>query len=357
MSGIGERLRRHFSDPQVVNLTVILIAGALIFTFFGPILAPVFASLVISYLLTGLVSFFERLRVRRWLAVTIVFIGFLAFFFFLLLRLFPLVWLQVTQFIQMLPAIIAWSQNALLKLPEHFPELISENQLVEVMGGLRYELTSIGQRVLSYSVASVRSTLWLLAYLFLIPIMVFSFLKDREQILHWVMGFLPRERTILSEVWKELDQQMGRFIRGKVLEIVILWAASYVLFTVLGLEFSMLISFFTGLSVLVPYLGATAMTILVASIAYFQWGWGADFAVMVTSYVVIQLLDGYVLFPVLFSEVVHLHPIAIIVSMLIAGGVWGFWGVFFAIPLATLAHAVIKSWSRRYRRLSHQDIP
>jgi putative permease len=62
------------------------------------------------------------------------------------------------------------------------------------------------------------------------------------------------------------------------------------------------------------------------------------------AYLVIQALDGNVLVPLLFSEVVNLHPIAIIVAILVFGGLWGFWGVFFAIPLATLVQAVLKAW-------------
>ncbi len=64
-------------------------------------------------------------------------------------------------------------------------------------------------------------------------------------------------------------------------------------------------------------------------------------------YLVLQALDGNVLVPLLFSEVVKLHPIAIILAILVFGGLWGFWGVFFAIPLATLAHAVIRAWPRQ----------
>ena len=62
------------------------------------------------------------------------------------------------------------------------------------------------------------------------------------------------------------------------------------------------------------------------------------------SYFVIQFLDGNVLVPILFSEAVNLHPLAIIVAILVFGGLWGFWGVFFAIPLATLVKALINVW-------------
>ena len=349
MHPIRNWFKRNFTDPQTVNLIVILILCFLVIVIFGRLLAPVFASMVIAYLLSWMVNFLEGKGVNRLVAVSIVFFVFLVLFFFLILGLMPLLWQQIAQFFQKLPGMITWSQNVLTRLPERFPELISEKQLTEMMGGLRSEITSIGQRILSFSLSSARITLWFIAYLFLIPIMVFSFLKDKERIFDWIRGFLPKDRSLLDEVWRELDQQMGRFIRGKFFEILIVWAASYLLFVVLGLEFSMLLSFFSGLSVLIPYIGATVMTIFVASIAYFQWGWGTDFAVTLISYIVIQLLDGYVLVPVIFAEVVNLHPVAIIVSLLIFGGLWGFWGVFFSIPLATLVHVVLKSWNRRYQ--------
>ena len=59
------------------------------------------------------------------------------------------------------------------------------------------------------------------------------------------------------------------------------------------------------------------------------------------------MADGNVLVPILFSEAVNLHPVAIITAVLFFGGIWGFWGVFFAIPLATLVHAVINAWPRQ----------
>ena len=59
-----------------------------------------------------------------------------------------------------------------------------------------------------------------------------------------------------------------------------------------------------------------------------------------------QLLDGNLLVPVLFSEAVNLHPVAIIVAILVFGGIWGLWGVFFAIPLATLVNAILQALSK-----------
>ncbi|HEC05377.1 MAG TPA: AI-2E family transporter, partial [Thiolapillus brandeum] len=134
---------------------------------------------------------------------------------------------------------------------------------------------------------------------------------------------------------------------GKFWEIIIIWSASYVTFTLLGLQYAMLLGVLVGLSVIIPYIGATVVTFPVLAVGWFQWGWTADFGWLALAYFIIQGLDGNVLVPLLFSEVVSLHPIAIIVAILVFGGFWGFWGVFFAIPLATLVNAVIQAWPSR----------
>ena len=122
--------------------------------------------------------------------------------------------------------------------------------------------------------------------------------------------------------------------------------ASYALFAFMALKYAMLLAVLVGFSVLVPYIGAAVVTIPIAVVAYFQWGLDSQFGWLMVAYAVLQALDGNVLVPLLFSEVVNLHPVAIIVAVLFFGGIWGFWGVFFAIPLATLVSAVLRAWPR-----------
>jgi putative permease len=337
-------LERHFSDPQVVGLAVLLAVGFSVVVGFGNMLAPVIASVVIAYLLEGLIGFMERRRVPRMLAVFMVFLGFLALLFLIIFALLPLLSQQVTQFFQQLPQMIARGQELLMGLPERHPNLFSEKQVSDLIAAIRAEVGSYGQRVLSWSLGSVVDVITLAVYLIIMPFLVFFFLKDKRQLADWMAGYLPRERRLAASVWRDVDRQIGNYVRGKFIEIFIVWAATYITFKSLNLQFSMLLSVLVGLSVLIPFVGAMAVTLPVALIAYFQWGLSSNFVYVLAAYAVIQLLDGYVLVPLLFSEVVDLHPVAIIVAVLVFGGVWGFWGVFFAIPLATLVQAVLKAW-------------
>ena len=350
MNVIGNWFRRNFSDPQVVILVVLLIIGSAIVILLGKMLAPVLASAVIAYLLQGPVGALERRGMPRIPAVLLVFLSFVTFLLFVFLGLLPILWVQAEELFQQLPSMISWCQQELLRLPELYPDFISEQHVIGITDTLRSELTTIGQQVLSLSLASVRVLIGFLVYIFLMPLLVFFLLKDKDRLLRWVTAFLPEDRTMATEVWHELNLQMGNYVRGKAWEILIGWSVSWATFAVLGLEYAMLISLFVGLSVLIPYIGAIVMTLPVASIAFFQWGWSAHFGYAVAAYVVIQILDGNVLVALLFSEVVNLHPVAIIVAVLVFGGMFGFWGVFFAIPLATLVQAILKAWLQRTGR-------
>jgi putative permease len=346
MQFIREWFQSHLSNPQVVGLALLLAVGFGVVVVMGHILAPLIASIIIAYLLEGLVGFLERLRVPRLIAVILVFLAFMAVLLFLLVALLPLLSQQEAQLFAQLPRMISRGHEVLLNLPERYPTLFTESQVDEFIGLLQAEASVLAQHVLSLSVASVVGLLTLTVYLVIVPFLVFFFLKDKQRILAWLSNFLPRERELISRVWRHVDHQIGNYVRGIFIRMFIVGGVSYVTFAFMELQFAVLLSVLVGLSVLVPYIGAIVVTVPIALVAFFQWGWSAELAYVVIAYTVIQQLDGNVLTPILFSEVVNLHPIAIIVAILVFGGIWGFWGIFFAIPLATLVEAVLQAWPR-----------
>ena len=193
------------------------------------------------------------------------------------------------------------------------------------------------------SLASIMNLVSLGIYAFLVPLMMFFMLKDKRELLQGVSRFLPRNRNLAFKVWTEMQQQISNYIHGKLLEILIVALVTYLIFLIFGLNYPLLLAFAVGLSVLVPYIGAVLVTIPVALVALFQFGISPTFWYIIIAFAISQLLDGNLLVPYLFSEAVNLHPLIIIISVLIFGGLWGFWGVFFAIPLATLVKAVVNA--------------
>lgn len=343
---VNDWYHRHFNDPQVAILALLLFISATVLFFLGRILTPLLAAIIIAYLLEGIVCKCIQHKIPRFIAIIFTFSLFVIFLIIVLFILAPLLIRQGTQFVLEIPRMFAQGQEIIMHLPEKYPNIISQQQVAELLTGIRSQITDFSQTVVSFSLSSVSDLLTFMVYLVVVPLLIFFFLMDKEKILAWFKNFLPKDRVLVSKVWNEMNGKIAGYVRGKFMEILIVWVVSYVTFLVFGLDYAMLLSFSVGVSVLIPYVGAAIITLPVAIVAYFQWGYSTDMLYVIVAYGVIQFLDGNLLVPLLFSEMVNLHPAAIIVAVLLFGGLWGVWGVFFAIPLATLIHSVINSWPR-----------
>lgn len=340
--------RRYFSDQEAVLLVLLLTAGLTVVVTMGAVLAPVLTAIVLAYLLQGLIAALTRRRLPPFVAFLSTYILFLASQAAFLFVLVPLTWSQLERLVnEQLPRLLVEANLFLGVLPERYPELVSADAAKELSSYTTKAVTDMVQSVLSFSLSSFENLMSVLIFLVLVPLLVFFFLKDKDRLIGWAVSFLPEERPFISRVMKEMNMQISNYVRGKAIEILICGGVTYIGLVVMGVNYAALLGLLVGLSVVVPYIGAVVVTIPVAVVAYFQFGWGSEFMWVMIVYGVIQGLDGNVLVPLLFSEAVNMHPVAIITAVLVFGGFWGLWGVFFAIPLATLVKAVFTSWPRK----------
>lgn len=338
---------RFLPNTQARSLATIVLVSFLLIYSLSSLLLPVFVSIGLAYLLEGIVQKAQRFNMPRLVAVWLVFSFFLAALIFSLFILIPIISQQTIELIQQVPDIISHAQTGIMRLPKLYPKLISETKIQDIMHVVQTQLLSYGESFLSFSASSVMNLISAMIYLFLVPMMVFFLLKDKEVLVSWFMQFLPKDRNLSVDVWHEIDTQIGNYVRGKVSEVLILCVVSYVTYAIMGLNYALLLSVMMGLQVILPYIGATLVTFPVLGVAYFQWGISNDdFMAILIAYAIIQAVDGVLLVPLLFSEAVNLHAIAIIIAILFFGGLWGFWGVFLAIPLATVVKAILSAWSR-----------
>ena len=335
---------RYFHNEESVLLLVLLIVSCIIIWSIGDILGPVFLALIIAFLLQGLVNWLKARGTPNLYAVIIGVTLLIGIIITAIVFLVPVLWRQSINLTSELPRMIVEWRELLLHLPEKYASVISEQQMEELIKHISGELALFGQSVLSFSVANLPILFIVLLYLVLVPVLVFFLLKDSETILCWFGSILPKDRPVMRKIWIEMNEQIANYVRGKVLEIVIVGTVSYVCFLILDLNYAMLLGVAVGLSVVIPYVGAIVVTAPVLLIGFFQWGWSNELLYLAVIYLIIQGLDGNVLVPLLFSEAVNLHPVAIILAVIVFGGLWGLWGVFFAIPLATLIKAVFNAW-------------
>jgi putative permease len=277
----------------------------------------------------------------------VVYLVFLAILILFVFGLLPYLGQQLANLVSEVPLALKHFHAYLHTLPTLYPALFSHSSVHDMIGATTIgagKFSAVGKMIFSASVSTIPNLITWLVYLFLVPLLVWFFLKDKFKVMAWFNQFIPLQRGLIDRVAREMKVQLGNYVRGKVIEGLIVSIVTYIGFICFGLEYAFLLAFAVGVSVIIPYVGMVLVTIPVVIIGLMQWGPSAHFAYMLAVYFVIQALDGNLLVPVLFSEKVNLHPIAIIAAVLIFGGIWGFWGLFFAIPLATLVRAIVMAW-------------
>ena len=336
--------RERFSDPNLSVLFLLLIFSFVVIYFLGSILTPLFVAIVLAYLLDWPVTQLIRLKLNRTIATLIVMAIFITLSIFAFLGVLPTVFKEGAAFARDLPTMLNQGQDYLLTLPAQYPDAVDHETVKNLLETIKSYVVNSGAFLLSRSFSSLLDIAALLVYAILVPLMMIFILKDKERLIESVTTFLPENRKLAAQVWAEMNGQIMNYIRGKITEILIVGSATYFTFLIMDLRYSALLAVLVGLSVLIPYIGAAAVTAPVAVVALFQFGISPEFAYLMLVYGIVQAIDGNLIVPILFSEAVNLHPVVIIISVLIFGGLWGFWGVFFAIPLATLVKAVLNAW-------------
>lgn len=346
LQSISKWTQRNFSDPGAVSLFFTLLFGFLFIEFFGNFFLPVLVSIVFAYLLQSVVELLKRWRCPHLLAVIIVYILFLGLFVYAILGLMPMLWKQSTNLINELPHAFAKSQLWVVDLMHRYPKIFSANLLHHVSTFFKDQVSGIGQHVFKLSIATISNVIQAVLYFILVPLLVFFFLKDAGPITKWFAQFMPRNRGLVLHVWSEVNEKIACYVRGRVWEVIIIGVISSFTFALLDLQYAVLLGSLVGLSVIVPYIGAIVVTIPLVIVALMEWGLNAHFLYFIIAYTAIVIADANFLVPILFAETMDLHPVVIILSVVVFGGLWGFWGVFFAIPLATLVNAVLRAWPK-----------
>ncbi|MBT3548867.1 MAG: AI-2E family transporter [Gammaproteobacteria bacterium] len=337
----------HLTDPNQVALALIILSISLVTYILLLTVTPILVAIILAYMLEGIVHrFTANQSFNRNTIVLLVYFSFIAVSIAILFLLLPLMIEQLTLFVQSLPSILEKGKSLLTNFTSSDKGIISSDQLTNIFSALNSEVTMMSGSIVSYSLASAGSIFATIIYILIVPILIFFLLFDKKEINGWFKKFFPEKLDLSKKAYAELDLKIGNYIRCKFIEIIIVWVASTLLFTLLGLNYSLLLGFLCGISVIIPYVGAIAVTIPIIFVGYFQWGTSSEFWYIIFAHIIVQVIDGNVVVPILFSDAVNLHPLAILISILFFGTIWGIWGVFFAIPLAVLVNTLLTIWPR-----------
>ena len=336
---LNKFIKRFFSNEESVYFAILLIFSFFFIILFGNVLLPVIISIVIAFLLNGFMTTLIKYNMSKKLSLSITLIVFFGFYLSLFMAL-PSIGTEINNLLQNLPIIVSSFQQNLIEMNNYF----SEEEIDQIFANLSNQISVLLSSALGQLAGTVSLMFNAILYAIMIPLMVFFFLKDKSILLPIASIILPKENGFMQSVFAEMNDQLFNYVTGKFIEMLLVATASYILFAFLGLPYAVLIAILVGLSVIIPIFGAILVTIPVVLIGLYEWGLSENFYWLLGFYLLIQILDGNVLVPILFSTRNNLHPVVIIIAVLFFGGIWGFWGLFFAIPLATFVKAIINSW-------------
>jgi putative permease len=336
-------------DPRFITLIVFSLLGIGLIALVGNTLIPFAAAIVLTYFLNGGMRRLMHWKVPKHWAFALVFSVFLVVYFATFLGPVRLAVQQGLTMVTNLPRIQSELERAWLQMPSPPISFLPIGQRKDFLVRMIPTITDWAATMLQHGLQGLPEVSEWLVFALITPLLVFFFLKDKDPLLESFRKLLPLDRELIDKIFQDVEEKTARYVRGTVWRILIVGMVTWLGFLVLGYQYAAILGLLTGLSVLVPYVGAIVVLIPLVVLGYDQWGMTWQLGWLTIVYAIINVVDGYVLAPTLFSIAVRLHPVTILVAVFAFGNLWGFWGLVFAIPLATLVKSFVLTV------IEHQD--
>ena len=343
------------NQQQFVAWSAIVAVAGLLLWVLSPVLMPFVVAAVLAYVLSPLVKGLLRISAGALpvlLAVGVVELLFLIVALAILLLVVPILAKELPLMREQLPGLLLKAQAVLAPW------------LKELGIEMALDPASLKAFIIKYFNTSVEDSLdgWLTSLriggsvalavvgnVILIPVALFYLLADWDRFVAHVVGLVPqRMRPGFDGFLAEVDEVLGQYLRGQLTVMVILavfYSAGLALF---GLDLALPIGVFSGLAVVIPYLGFGVGLVLALLAGLLQFAaWKAAVMVAVV-FGLGQLLEGFVLTPRLVGERIGLHPLAVIFALLAFGQVFGFVGVLVALPASAILLVCLRRARQRY---------
>jgi predicted PurR-regulated permease PerM len=332
----------------VIFLAVLAVAGYYASWFYEKLVAPIFVSAFLAYLLNPLVNLIESRKINRKLASLLILILILGLLVWIVVRLFPFLYDQLVGLVQQIPALI---ENISKNAGTYFREKLSDYgiddrgavsralkgfSLVDQVIG---KLQIAAQQVVDFGTILMGSLLSVV----LIPILTFYFMAEKARLIQGLRKITPRDlRPYGIKLVAIIDEALVHVVRGHIKVALALSCLYSIGFSAIGLSAGVAIGITAGICRIIPYLDVVVGVTLGLTYIFTQQLPIAKVFYLVGVIGTVQLLDGAIITPKLIGERVGLHPLVVILTVIAASSQFGFWGVILAIPGAAVFKALYK---------------
>lgn len=316
------------------------------------ILMPFIVSFVIAYFLNPLTKAVVNKGLNREFVVGIIVGVFVLILVGIFLKLVPALFSQIHQFIVTIPKYEAYvSENVLPRITELFNQMDPKFAVQ-----IKAQLSNFSNKFFEYLMVVISNVfnsslaiLNIVGFILFMPILVFYLLRDWPKVVYSTDHLIPLVyKNLILEQFGQIDQVLSAYIRGQINVCLIISLYYVIALSILGVDYALLIGIITGVLIIIPYLGVIIGFIICTIVALLQFSDLTHVYVAIAIFFSGHLLESFIITPKLIGEKVGLHPVWVIFSLMAGGAMFGFWGIFFAIPMAAIVGVLFKCLLKIY---------
>lgn len=321
------------------------------------ILSPFFIGIILAWLLNPIVKFFQNKGVKRGIGVVFVYLLLIGLIVLIGNLLVPTLVSQINDMIGSAPDTIKSISNEIDKFISflsntyNLDSVVIEETANEIINNLLYFITVDGPSMVVAVVKSIISGgINVVMGLLIGFYMLLDFDGVKSQMLDWVP---KKHRKDANELFDDLNDLLRRYVYGTLFVMFILFICQTVGLTIAGMQAPMVFALFCAVTNIIPYLGpyiGGAPAVLAGFLISPSVGIGA-----LISVVVCQLLESYLLTPVIQGKTMKLHPVTIIIGLLLFSHFFGILGMLFATPIIACGKLIINFFVEKYKLLEEKE--
>ncbi|MEQ2525510.1 AI-2E family transporter [Bacillaceae bacterium CLA-AA-H227] len=308
---------------------------------------------ILFYLCRPLVTFLEKRKVPKWIAILAAYVAIALFIYGVVKLVAPAINDQLENFIENLPTMVATVTDWINYLQVNwntFPSFVQDaiNSATEdLQTKIQDNVGNIANGVLGIFgvIGGFINTLFALV---LVPFILFYMLKDSPRFAKTVTVFFPKsKKDHVLKILKDMDKTIATYIQGQMLVSLIVGILLYIGYLIIGLDYSLVLAVFGMFTNVIPFLGPYIAVIPAVLVAVFQKPIMVLYVAIIM--VVAQQIEGNIISPNIMGKSLNIHPLTIIVLILTAGNLVGLIGVIFVIPAYSIVKVIVVNIAKIYK--------
>ena len=340
---------------QKTLILIFLILAALTWFFveIAGILLPFVLAFILAYFLHPSVTYLEKRNCSRSLASVFITSLFCFFIIAVFLIFVPILQAQILALMLKIPQLVdvLWLkiQTLILYTKENMPQDQLKQISVAVSKTVFSLFNTMGTNLLKVLTGGL-VFFNIISLVLITPVVLFYALRDWVFVEKKMEDLIPlNKKEEVNSIFKEINTALSGFIRGQASVCLLLGLFYGVCLSLIGLDSGLLVGFLSGILSFIPYFGFLTGVILSCLLALVQQASVSLWIGIGLVFLIGQILESYILTPKLVGNKVGLHPVWVIFSLLAGGALFGFVGVFVAVPVAAIIGVFVRRILKWYR--------